>query len=114
MSESALHRQWERALARRDVANSPLKIFISYSHKDEEFKDELVTMLAGLQRRGIVDAWQDRRIDAGDGWNKSIEVAMKDCDLALLLVSSDFLASRFIQEEECPSCWTVGRRCNCA
>ncbi|HXF41542.1 MAG TPA: TIR domain-containing protein [Blastocatellia bacterium] len=100
----ALHAQWERTLARKkghDVT-SPLKIFISYSHKDETFKDELVTMLAGLQRRGIVDAWQDRRIEAGDEWNKSIQDAMNDCDLALLLVSPDYLASRFIQEAEQP------------
>jgi small GTP-binding protein len=101
----ALHEQWEQTLARRkgDDASSPLKIFISYSHKDEAFKDELVTMLAGLQRRGVVDAWQDRRIEAGDEWNKSIRDAMRDCDLALLLVSADYLASRFIQEEEQPS-----------
>jgi tetratricopeptide (TPR) repeat protein len=80
----------------------PFKVFISYSHKDEEFKDELVTMLAGLQRRGIIDAWQDRRIEAGDEWYKSIQDAMDECDLALLLVSPDFIASRFIQEEELP------------
>ena len=100
----ALHEQWEQTLARKkgDDVNSPLKIFISYSHKDETFKDELVTMLAALQRRGIVDAWQDRRIEAGDEWNKSIQDAMNDCDLALLLVSADYLASRFIQEEEQP------------
>ena len=100
----ALHAQWEQTLAGKkgDDATSPLRIFISYSHKDETFKDELVTMLAGLQRRGIVDAWQDRRIEAGDEWNKSIQDAMNDCDLALLLVSADYLASRFIQEEEQP------------
>ena len=100
----ALHSQWERTLAGKkgDDAASPLKVFISYSHKDEEFKDELITMLAGLQRQGIVDAWQDRRIDAGDEWYKSIQDAMNDCDLALLLVSPDYLASSFIQEEEQP------------
>ncbi|HEY6188106.1 MAG TPA: TIR domain-containing protein [Pyrinomonadaceae bacterium] len=100
----ALHEQWEQTLARKrgdDVAAS-LKIFISYSHKDEIFKDELVTMLAGLQRRGIVDAWQDRQIEAGDEWNKSIQDAMNDCDLALLLVSPDYIASHFIQGEEQP------------
>jgi hypothetical protein len=99
-----LHEQWEHTLAQKQgVEASPLlKIFISYSHRDEEFKDELDTMLAGLQRRGIVDAWQDRRIEAGDEWNKSIEEAMNDCDLALLLVSPDYLASSFIQEAEQP------------
>ena len=59
-------------------------------------------MLAGLKRRGIVDAWEDRRIDAGDEWNKSIQEAINDCDLALLLVSPDYVASRFIQEDEQP------------
>ena len=100
----ALHEQWAQTLAQKkgDDVTSPLKIFISYAHKDETFKDELVTMLAGLQRRGIVDAWQDRRIEAGDEWNKSIQDAMNDCDLALLLVSPTYLASGFIQEEEQP------------
>ena len=100
----ALHQQWEQTLARKKGFDaSPLfKIFISYSHKDETFKDELVTMLAGLQGRGIVDAWDDRRIEAGDEWNKSIQDAMNDCDLALLLVSPDYIASRFIQKEEQP------------
>jgi len=98
-----LHEQWENTLAgkkRNDM--TALKIFISYSHKDEPFKDELVTILAGLQRRGIVDAWHDRRIEAGDEWYKSIQDAMDECDLALLLVSPDYLASRFIQEDEQP------------
>jgi small GTP-binding protein len=100
----ALHTQWEQTLARRkgDDVISPLKIFISYSHKDETYKDELVTMLAGLQSNGVIDAWHDRRIEAGDEWYKSIQDAMDDCDLSLLLVSPDYLASRFIQEEEQP------------
>lgn len=99
-----LHTQWTYTLARKkdDDDASPLKIFISYSHKDESFKDELITMLAGLQNRGIVDAWQDRRIEPGDEWNKSIQNAMDECDLALLLVSADYIASRFIQKEEQP------------
>ncbi|HEV7474435.1 MAG TPA: toll/interleukin-1 receptor domain-containing protein [Pyrinomonadaceae bacterium] len=99
-----LHEQWEHTLAGKngDEENSALKIFISYSHEDEEFKNELVTRLEALQRRGIVDTWQDRLIKAGDEWNKSIQEAMDDCDLALLLVSADYLSSRFIQEEEQP------------
>lgn len=100
----ALHTQWEQTLAhtKADNSTSPLKIFISYSHEDEKYKNELVTMLAGLQNRGIVDTWQDRRIEPGDEWNKSIHDAMNECDLALLLVSPDYIASRFIQQEEQP------------
>ena len=98
-----LHEMWEQTLAEKQRNDmTAFKVFISYSHKDERFKDELVTMLAGLQRRGIVDAWHDRRIEAGDEWHKSIQNAMDDCDIAILLVSPDYLASRFIQEDEQP------------
>ncbi|HEX9931058.1 MAG TPA: TIR domain-containing protein [Pyrinomonadaceae bacterium] len=100
----ALHEQWEQTLGQKkgDDVNSALKVFISYSHKDEEFKDELVEMLAGLQRQGIIDAWQDRRIEEGDEWYQAIQDAMNDCNLAILLVSRNFIASRFIQDEELP------------
>jgi len=78
------------------------KIFISYSHKDEDFKEELIIMLSGLQRRKIIDAWQDCRIDPGDEWFLSIQNAMNDSDIALFLISSDFLASQFIANQEIP------------
>lgn len=76
------------------------KIFISYAHKDEPFKDEFVTMFAGLQRRGVISAWQDRLIEAGEEWFDAIRNAMNECNMAVLLVSSDFIASSFIQEKE--------------
>jgi small GTP-binding protein len=100
----SLHTQWEQTLAQKkgDDDASPLKIFISYSHQDKTFKDELVKRLASLKRRGLVDTWEDRHIEAGDEWHQSIQDAMDECDLALLLVSADYLASRFIQEEEQP------------
>lgn len=79
---------------------APMKIFISYAHKDEPFKDELVTMLTGLQRRGVIEAWQDRQIEAGSEWFDTIKKAMEECEMAVLLVSPDFIASRFIQEVE--------------
>jgi hypothetical protein len=100
----ALHEQWEQTLARLadERKNMTPKIFISYSHKDEKFKDELVKMLAGLQRRGVIDAWQDRRIEPGAEWFNAIKKAINECDIAVLLVSSDFIESCFINDEELP------------
>lgn len=43
----------------------PPTVFISYSHKDEVWKDRLVTHLAGLERDGRLRVWDDRRIRAG-------------------------------------------------
>jgi small GTP-binding protein len=97
-----LHEKWEQTLARFAGAskNPAPRIFISYSHQDEQFKDELVKMLTGMQRRGVIDAWQDRLIEPGAEWFKAIKQAINECDLALLLVSADFIASRFINDEE--------------
>ena len=82
---------------------SPTKVFISYAHRDEKYKNELLTMLAGLENQKIIKVWQDRRIDPGEEWYKAIRTAMKTCQLALLLVSQYFLASSFIRNEEIPT-----------
>ena len=44
-------------------------IFISYSHKDEEWKDQVVMHLRVLEMEGMLDVWDDRRIEAGDDWH---------------------------------------------
>jgi len=75
------------------------KILISYSHKDEKYKDELVTMLTPLQNKGTIEIWQDRRIEDGNEWYQAIVEAMNNCDFALLLISKNFLTSRFVNEE---------------
>ena len=48
------------------------KVFISYSHKDEAFKDSLEEHLAPLKRSGTIDSWNDRKIIAGQPWEKVI------------------------------------------
>ena len=61
------------------------KIFISYSHKDKSYKDELVTILTPLQDEGIFEIWQGGEIVPGDEWYEAIQDAMNSCNLALLL-----------------------------
>ena len=80
----------------------PVKVFISYSHIDNGFKDELLNMLASLEKQKVIQVWQDRKIEGGDNWYKAIQSAMKTCKMAILLVSQSFLNSEFIQREEVP------------
>lgn len=75
-------------------------IFISYSHKDEKYKDELLKMIKPLIYKRVFDIWHDRMIDAGDSWNEEIERELRSCYIAILLVSKDFLASRYIFDQE--------------
>jgi len=78
------------------------KVFISYSHRDEEWKDRVVEQLGVLADEGLT-IWDDRRISAGADWLPEIEVAIDGCDVALLLISTKFLNSKFCKEREVPA-----------
>ena len=77
-------------------------VFISYSHKDEEWKERLVTQLGVLQMEGILDVWDDQRIEAGEDWYPEIEKAINNASVAILMISANFLTSKFILGEEVP------------
>lgn len=77
-----------------------MKAFISYPHKDSEALDRLHVHLASLRRDGKIDAWFDREILAGDELDKEIAAQLESCELFLLLVSPDFLASDYCVEKE--------------
>jgi tetratricopeptide (TPR) repeat protein len=77
-------------------------VFISYSHQDETWKDQLVRQLKVLELEGAFEVWEDRQIAAGDGWRSEIETAMARARAAVLLISADFLISEFIRGTEVP------------
>ena len=63
--------------------NKPLKVFITYSHKNTAEKDELITRLALLKREGIISIWHDNEILPGDKWRDAIFYNLADSDLLL-------------------------------
>lgn len=75
-------------------------VFISYSHKDEEWKDRLVSHLGVSQRQGLLFAWEDHLIGGGEDWFGQIQAAMNAARVAILLVSANSLTSDFILNEE--------------
>lgn len=75
-------------------------IFFSYSHKDEVLRNELEAHLALLKHEGLVEAWHDRRIIAGDDVDDSIFSQLEAADIILLLVSSDFINSAYCFSRE--------------
>lgn len=79
-------------------------VFISYSHKDEAWKDLLVPHLRALEMAGLdMQVWHDRRINGGDKWYPEIQAAIESSTVAVLLISPDFLASEFCVKEEVPA-----------
>jgi internalin A len=77
-----------------------VRLFVSYSHRDESFRKELETHLKILQQRGLIDLWSDRDIEAGDDWRQRIDDNLERADIILLLVSADFNASDYCREKE--------------
>ncbi|QDT44775.1 hypothetical protein Pan241w_48910 [Gimesia alba] len=77
-----------------------VEVFFSYSHKDEELRDELEIHLSTLKRQRIIEAWHDRQITSGDEFGKQIDQHLESSDIILLLVSPYFLDSDYCHEIE--------------
>lgn len=73
-----------------------LKLFISYSHKDESKVENFLTYINPLitGENKLFDAWYDRNIKSGDDFWKEIENHLKDRDIVCLFISKDYIASK--------------------
>jgi TIR domain len=78
------------------------KAFISYSHTDKSYLDRLMIHLKPLVKLGMIDVWVDTKIKTGELWRNEIEKALKAANIAILLLSADFMASDFIIDNELP------------
>lgn len=76
-------------------AQRRVRIFYSYSHKDEKLRDELAVHLKLFEFQGLIEQWHDRRIPAGADFADEIDENLRNADIILLLISSDFLASNY-------------------
>ena len=94
-----IHKSQFRPFFKGEIKN-PLKIFISYAHKNYGYLERLEVHLAGLQRLGIIEQWNDTKFKIGDKWDAKIKAKLKAADLVILLVSADFINSAYIQNTE--------------
>jgi hypothetical protein len=76
------------------------KVFFSYSHDDEAYRDQLEKHLAALKHEGMIESWHDRRILAGSEIDSTIDQQIDQADVILLLVSSSFISSHYCYSVE--------------
>ena len=82
------------------ITPNPLNLFISYSHKDESYVEELKSHLSPLERNGQLASWHDRALVAGDGLDEELLRQLHSADLVAFLISADFIKSVSCYENE--------------
>lgn len=50
-----------------------MEVFFSYAHEDEALRDKLAKHLKLLERQGVIKAWHDQDITAGEDWGNVID-----------------------------------------
>jgi hypothetical protein len=94
-----------RGLLSRKGRDRRTKVFISYAHVAERetgWVGRIRTHLEGLIPSSDVEIWDDSKIEPGQKWQKQIEEAINRTRIAVLVLTADFLASKFIREAELP------------
>jgi hypothetical protein len=76
------------------------KVFVSYSHADSEFLDDIKRHFKPFFKN--IEFWDDTQIKPGEKWQEEIKKNIDSCKVAILLISTDFLGSEFISTHEIP------------
>lgn len=84
------------------VENTSPLVFISYSHTDEIWKNELCSQLGESRLQADVTVWEDRQIEPTDEWYQRIRGVMANATAAICLISPAYLKSDFCIKEEIP------------
>lgn len=85
--------------------NKKLNVFISYAHDDEKWLTLLLKHFDAVINTTSpdIEVWYDRKITAGEEWDSTIKAHIKSANIAILLVSTPYLASSYIKSDELPS-----------
>jgi hypothetical protein len=78
------------------------KVFVSYSHSDKKFRDELVPVLQAVPGIGEVLWFDEQDITIGDEFHPQIQQALAASRIGILLLSNRFFTSNYIKRHELP------------
>ena len=78
----------------------PLSTFLSYSHGDRKAKEIFQQNLTVMTKKNLITQWHDGLIEPGTRWREEIEANLDKMDVFVGLLTTDFLASEFIEKVE--------------
>lgn len=78
------------------------RIFISYSHRNEQWKERLLKQLAVFEQHHSLEVWHDENMEGGADWERRIHEAMDSARFAIVLLCPDALSSTFMVDRELP------------
>ena len=90
-----IDRKPDRIVLEEQVSENIIKIFYSYSRKDLEMRNTLEDHLAALREANKISTWHDLQLEAGTAWEPAILNKLDTADIILLLVSRNFIASKY-------------------
>ena len=102
------YEQYDEVQKKRKV-----KVFFSYAHADETYKNELNKHLSPLKRSEKIEAWNDEELLPGSSFNDEIKEKLEQSDIIILLISSDFINSDYCYEIEMQNAMTRAERDEC-
>ncbi|MCP4157309.1 MAG: TIR domain-containing protein, partial [bacterium] len=80
-----------------------LNVFVSYAHDDKKVFDSFMEELKKNTKNSHSfnwKTWDNRAIPAGRKWHNIIPKQVRECDFAILLISSAFLTADYIEKDE--------------
>jgi hypothetical protein len=81
---------------------TPIRVFVSCSRHDIAWLDRMRVQLMPLVRREVIELRDGTRIPPGADWRAEIERMLEAIDVAVCMVSADFLATDSIAGHELP------------
>lgn len=90
------------------MGSDTLRIFVSYSHENDDWvrqgPNNLIPLLEKALKRDQVEFWCDPELRKmpGEKYRDIIEQEIDAADIALLLISENFVISEFIRDVELP------------
>lgn len=92
----------ETRLIDRDPSAAPkaVRVFVSYAHEDERQLKRLDAILDVLEQQYGLTSWTDKRLIAGDEWDKEIRQRLEEMDIFFFIASQASLVSPYVKDPE--------------